>query len=100
MNAPRIINCIIGIWLIYTTILNPWMIAGPKSAWMTLVAGVVLLIFAVLARRDALVHWHCDAVSVLALVLIGHTVVRMFIGMPLVVNTWLVFWIGIIVAVV
>jgi hypothetical protein len=93
----NIANTVVGIWLVYTAVLNPTLMAGSFRI-LAIVAGVVIVILSVVARRTDYHVWHSNVTSFfgIALILIGAW--NLVSPLAPIVNYWFAFWIGVLTA--
>ena len=99
MKIAPIVNTLIGVLLVYAAILTPSFVIEPRSAALTLVVGAALALLALVSRRQPIGAWAADTVAILGLTLIAQALLRWTLALPAVVNTWSVFWIGFLTAV-
>jgi hypothetical protein len=92
----NVLNTVLGLWLVYLAVLDPeW----TNAAWRLPLAGVAVIVLALLARRRDSRTWQ-GTVNVFlgALLLVLSVVDGAGMATPLV-RFWGVFWPGILVAV-
>lgn len=90
-------NTLIGIWLVYVAILDPQRLASGR--WSMPLAAVIIVALAIWARRSDALSWHSDTNVTLGIILLASVSIRPIVS-PEAMAFWLVFWIGIGVAVI
>jgi membrane-bound ClpP family serine protease len=93
----NIINSLIGIWVVYLAVLNPSALEAGK--WTFVIAGLTVLVLALIARQTDHSKWHSSTDAVLGIVLIVAGIIQEFVPLEAL-AFWVAFWIGVTVAVV
>jgi hypothetical protein len=92
---PNLLNSLLGIWLVYAIILNPDLIGSP---WRVVVIAIVIFALALWARRTDYSPWQSSTNIVLALLLLLLALLKVPSYVSPLVNFWVLFWVGILVA--
>lgn len=95
--VPNLINAIIGIWLVYLAVLNPALIGEGRK--VVYIAGIGVLVLGVWARGSDYVKWYSSTNIVLGVILLL-TAGLQFILWSEAITFWMVFWIGMTVAII
>ena len=96
----NLVNTVLGIVLVYLAVLRPELVEADQGAWLSLVAGVVVIVLALVARRSDPGKWFSTTNAVTGIALIGLGVVQAMSLAPALLSFWGVFWSGCIVAVI
>ena len=93
----NIANTILGIWLVYTAVLNSSLMGTPFR-YVAVIAGIVIIVLSLVARRTDYHPWHSNVTMTLGLSLIIVGIWNFASPLALVVNYWFTFWVGVLVA--
>lgn len=94
---PGILNTVIGLILVYMSVLHLALIEG--RVWHLLVAGVAIVILAMWSRAGDAMKWFSTSVVVLGICLFLFGVLQWMTPMAHLFAFWFVFFAGILVAV-
>ncbi len=94
---PKLINVVIGIWLVYVAVLDPSLIGA--GTWAIYASGLAIVVAAFWARASDSVAWYSSTNIVLGFVLLLTAGSQAIIRSEEI-TFWVVFWTGISVAVV
>jgi len=92
----NLLNTILGLWLVYSTVLDPTWTA---NYWKIPVAGVLVLLLALWARASDYRKWQSSVNLVLGVVLLVLATLHWAELLSPLVIFWGVFWPGILVAI-
>ncbi len=95
--SANLLNTLLGIGLVYCTVLSPGALAG--NAWAMLVAGVAVIVLALWARTTDAIKWFNTTNVVLGAVLLALGAMRAATELHPLLIFWSVFWVGSIVSV-
>jgi uncharacterized membrane-anchored protein len=93
----NVATVLVGLWLAYRTIFS--VPAGDVSRIELVVAGVVLILLALWARRTDLMSWHSGTNIVLAVIILLLAAAHRVIGVDPLVSFWMILLIGITAAI-
>jgi hypothetical protein len=96
----NIANTVVGIGLVYMAVLQPSSVETARGAWLSFVAGAVIIVLAFVSRRSDAGRWFSatNALAGVALLALGGS--QALSAAPPLLSFWGVFWVGCIVAVV
>lgn len=94
---PGILNTLIGLALVYFSVLYPALIEG--RVWHLVVAGVAIIILALWSRRRDAMKWFSTTTIVLGVLLLLFGILQWTTAIAYLVTFWFVFFDGILVAV-
>ncbi|MHB1092476.1 hypothetical protein [Thiobacillus sp.] len=94
---PGILNTIIGLGLVYLSVLHLTLIEG--RVWYLVVAGLVIVVLALWSRRHDAMKWFSTTTIVLGVLLLLFGILQWTIPIAHLVNFWFVFFDGILIAV-
>src|SRR5579883_1895172 len=92
----NVLNTLVGLWLAYVSIFA--LSSAVTTPWRFIVAALVIIVLAVLARRSDYSGWQSATNIVLALVLAFLMLAEYVVAVPTLVLFWLILWIGLTVA--
>lgn len=87
-----------GLWLSYRAIFS--IPAGQMSPTEMMVAGIVVILLALWARRTDLMAWYSGTCIALGAIVLVLSVARHTIGVEALISFWMVLLIGIAVAII
>jgi hypothetical protein len=90
------LNTLLGLWLAYVSIFA--LSSAVTAPWRFIVAALVIIALAVLARRSDYSRWQSTTNIILGLVLALLMLAEYVIAVPTLVLFWLILWIGLTVA--
>lgn len=95
--TPGILNTLIGLALVYLSILHLAVIEG--RVWHIVVAGIAIIALSLWSRRGDLMKWFSTTNIVLGVLLLGFGILQWIIPVAHLFTFWIVFFDGILVAV-
>lgn len=93
----NIATAVLGIWLVYSAVLNPALMGSPFKI-VAIAAGAILIVLAAIARRTDYHSWHSSVTRFLGVVLFGIGCWNVVAATPAIVNYWTTFWVGVLAA--
>ncbi|TAM75419.1 hypothetical protein EPN44_08135 [bacterium] len=94
----NIASTILGLLLVYASVLDQRFVLSPAWTWLGSVAGIVIVVLALWSRGLDYHPWHANTALALGVSLVGSTLIERAIVTPSAAVTWIVFWVGLLVA--
>ena len=94
----NIARTVLGLLLVYAAVLAQGFVLSPAWTWVGSAAGVAIVVLGLWSRRLDYHPWHANTALVMGLFLIAATLVERVIATPHAAVTWIVFWVGLLVA--
>jgi hypothetical protein len=91
------LTILVGLWLSYRAIFS--VPAGEMSEIEMMVAGTVVILLALWARRTDLMGWHSETGIALGLIILALAAARQMVEVAALVSFWMILLIGIVVAI-
>lgn len=94
----NIASTILGLLLVYASVLDQHLVLSPAWTWLGSIAGVAIIALALWSRGLDYHPWHASTELVLGIFLVAATLIERAIATPNAAITWIVFWAGLLVA--
>jgi len=93
----NLLNCILGLWLVYVAVLDPGWAA--ETGWKLPLAAIVVVALALWARASDFRKWQSSTNEVLGVLLLVVAGLHWRGDAPPLLMFWGIFWAGILVAI-
>ncbi|TAM60319.1 hypothetical protein EPN52_05475 [bacterium] len=96
--ASNIARTILGLLLVYASVLDQHLVLAPAWTWLGSSAGLIVIALSLWSRSLDYHPWHANTTLTMGVFLLAATLIERFVATPSAAVTWIVFWTGLLIA--